>query len=184
MLTMDYVLAAALLTTPPDAELSVNANLFSAVGPAIQKLALTWEILDPREVRYVLARPEDFAADLKMLQRRYIDLAGAPPLHDSDRFPDRATVTEMLTFNRAYRKQMETRLAAEPVHWWEFQEMVNEADRLYQIWDSIRDARCGYYYVTVRRQALKKLQDALGLEAYYDGRLPPHVPLWRFQRIN
>jgi len=184
MMTMDFLLAAALLTAPPDKELNVNPNLFSTAAPALQRLALKWEILDPREVSYVLVRPEDFAADLKMLRQRHFDLVNAPPMQDAERFPDRATVADLLTFNRAYRQQMEIRQAVEPVHWWEYQEAVQEADRLYQIWDSVRDARCGYYYITVRRQALKKLQDLLGFDAYAAGRLPPHVPLWRFQSIN
>jgi len=38
--------------------------------------------------------------------------------------------------------------------------------------------------VTVRRGALKKLQDMVGSEAYFSGKLPPHVPVWRFQRIE
>jgi hypothetical protein len=61
---------------------------------------------------------------------------------------------------------------------------MQEADRLYQVWDTVRDARCDYYYVTVRRQALKRLRDMLGSDAYYSGVLPPHVPLWRFQRVD
>ena len=59
-----------------------------------------------------------------------------------------------------------------------------EVDRLYQIWDTTRDARCEYYYIHVRRGALKKLRDAVGEEAYYSGTLPPHVPVWRFARID
>jgi hypothetical protein len=180
----DYLLAAALLTAPAESDAAFRPETFSTVGPAIQKLALKWEILDPREVRYVLTRPEDFAADLRLLQRRYHDLANAPPLHDCLRFPDRATVSEMLAFNRAYRQNMDTRQAVELVHWWQFREAVQEADRLYQIWDTVRDARCEYYYVTVRRHALKKLRETLGDESYYAGKLPPHVPVWRFQRID
>ena len=184
MMTTDFLLAVALLTAPADRDLTVNPQLFSTVAPTMQRLALKWEILDPREVSYVLVRPEDFAADLKMLRQRHQDLVNAPPVIDAERFPDRATVADLLSFNRAYRQQMEIRQAVEPTHWWELQEAVREADRLYQVWDSVRDARCGYYYVTVRRQALKKLQDMLGFEAYAEGRLPPHVPLWRFQNIN
>jgi hypothetical protein len=184
MFTVDYLLAAVLLTAPADRDLTVSPELFNTVGPAVQKLALKWEILDPREVRYVLARPEDFAADLKLLQRRYHELAHAPPVADCQRFPDRAVVSDLLAFNRAYRQNMDARQAVELVHWWEFREAVQEADRLYQIWDNVRDARCDYYYVTVRRHALQKLRDAIGPEAYYAGTLPPHVPVWRFQRID
>ena len=184
MFTLDYLLAAALLASPADKDVAAGPELFGTVGPAVQRLALQWEILDPREVRYVLTRPEDFQADLKLLQRRYHELANAPPVSDCLRFPDRAVVSELLAFNRAYRQQMDTRQAVELVHWWEFREAVQEADRLYQIWDNVRDARCDYYYVTVRRHALKKLRDTIGPEAYYAGTLPPHVPVWRFQRID
>jgi hypothetical protein len=184
MQSFNYLLAAALLTAPADKDLAVSPDLFPTVAPAVQRLALKWEILDPREVRYVLTRPEDFAADLKLLQRRYHELANAPPLADAQRFPDRATVSELLAFNRAYRQKMDTRQSIEVVHWWEYREAVQEADRLYQIWDTVRDARCDYYYVTVRRHALQKLRDTLGPENYYTATLPPHVPIWRFQRID
>jgi hypothetical protein len=184
MATLEYLIAAVLLTAPADRDVAIGPELFGTVGPAVQRLALKWEILDEREKRYVLARPEDFAADLKLLQRRYRELAHAPPVSDCQRFPDRAVVSELLAFNRAYRQQMDARQAVELVHWWEFREAVQEADRLYQVWDNVRDARCDYYYVTVRRHALKKLRDAIGPEAYYAGTLPPHVPVWRFQRID
>ncbi len=184
MFTIHTLLAAALLTAPADRDVALSPELFATVGPAVQQLALKWEILDEREKRYVLARPEDFAADLKLLQRRYHELANAPPVADCLRFPDRATVSDLLAFNRAYRQQMDARQAIELVHWWEFHEAVQETDHLYQIWDNVRDARCDYYYVTVRRHALQKLREAIGPAAYYAGCLPPHVPVWRFQRID
>ena len=184
MLTFNYLLAAALLTAPADKDIAVGPEFFGTVGPAVQQLALKWEILDPREVRYVLTRPEDFTADLKLLQRRYHELANAPPVNDCLRFPDRSVVSELLAFNRAYRQQMDTRQAVELVHWWEFREAVQEADKLYQVWDNVRDARCDYYYVTVRRQALKTLREMIGTEAFYRGELPPHVPVWRFPEID
>jgi hypothetical protein len=48
----------------------------------------------------------------------------------------------------------------------------------------VRDARCDYYYVTVRRLALKRLRELVGDEAYYAGNLPPCVPIWRLQEMN
>jgi hypothetical protein len=50
-----------------------------------------------------LTRPEEFASDLKLLRCRYHEPADAPPLSDCRRFPDRATVSDLLRFNRAYR---------------------------------------------------------------------------------
>jgi hypothetical protein len=191
MIPLDYVLAAALLTTPPG-PLTADAReappepveQFITVRPAVQQLALAWEVLDPREVKYVLSRPEDFSGDLRLLRRRCAELADAPPLHDALRFPDRSLVNDLLTFNRTYKQNVDLMLALDRSRAAELQEVLAESERLYQVWDLVRDSRCDYYYITVRRQALKKLRDQLGDEAYYSGALPPHVPVWRFARAN
>ena len=52
MLPLDYVLAAALLTAPPDAaDAPGAADTYAALCPLMQQIALRWEVLDPREVR-------------------------------------------------------------------------------------------------------------------------------------
>ncbi len=178
-------LALTLINPPPHGLESLrDCQPFTALRRTCQEVCVRWEILDPREVRYILARPEDFLADLNLLRRRYEDLVDAPPLSDGLRFPDRDTVNEFLAFNRAYRQHLSNRQPLELAHWWELRAAIQETDQLYQIWDTVRDARCDYYYVTVRRQALKKLRQLLGPDAYYRGQLPPHVPLWRFQEID
>jgi hypothetical protein len=118
------------------------------------------------------------------LRRRYQELSDAPPLCDCIRFPDCSLVNKLLSFNRSYHQHLVSRQALDPTGRWELHEALQEADRLYQIWDTVRDARCDYYYVTVRRQALKSLREAIGPQAYYAGCLPPHVPVWRFARID
>ena len=124
MFTLDYLLAAALLTAPADRDVAVGPELFGTVGPAVQRLALQWEILDAREVRYVLTRPEDFTADLKLLQRRYHELANAPPVSDCLRFPERAVVSDLLAFNRAYRQHLDSRQSLEVTSWWDLHETL------------------------------------------------------------
>ena len=185
MFPYDYLLAAALLLQPPDSPEPLDvAEAFPGLREALQSLAVEWEVLDTREVRYILTRPEDFTSDLNLLRRRCQELADAPPAHDCQRFPDRATINELLAFNRAYRQHLDMRQPAEPARWWELRSVLQETDQLYQVWDTVRDARCEYYYVTVRRQALKRLRDMLGENAYYTGEMPPHVPVWRFQPIQ
>jgi hypothetical protein len=185
MFPLDYVLAVALLTSgAPNADAPVSTQGLTSVRPALQALAVSKEVLDARETRYVLTQPGEFGNDLKLLRRRYCELTDAPPLEDCFRFPDRATINDLLAFNRAYRQHLDNRQALEQTFWWELREAVQETERLYQIWDTVRDARCDYYYVTVRRQALKKLRETLGEDAYWTGTLPPHVPVWRFARID
>jgi hypothetical protein len=179
-------LLAAVLLTAPGGWVDVDAihSLPAGLRGPLQSMAVRLEILDPREVRYILARPDDFHADLKILRRRYLDLANAPAIDDCFRFPDRAVVNDLLAFNRAYRQHIDVRQPVELIHWWELRLALEETEHLYQVWDAVRDARCEYYYVHVRRQALKRLREQIGDQAYYGGDLPPCVPLWRFQAAD
>jgi hypothetical protein len=177
------VLSLVLLTTPEGRE-AWTPKLHAAVAPKLRVLAVQWEILDPRELRYMLTRPEDFYADLQLLYRRYENLADAPRLDDCLRFPDRATVNDLLAFNRAYRRHIDVRKPLELSRWWEYHSLLQETEQLYRIWDAVRDARCEYYYVTIRREALKQLRELVGPEVYYSGQLPPPVPVWRFETIE
>jgi hypothetical protein len=181
----DLLLAAVLLTAPPgSAEPTPKAEHWNDIRDAVHKLAVDWEILDPRETRYILSRQEDFSADINLLRRRYQELNEAPRVVDSFRFPERSTVNDLVRFNRAFRKHLDQRHELENDRCEELRAVMRETDRLYQVWDAVRDARCEFYYVTVRRQALKKLKDVLGEEAYETGSLPPNVPTWRFNEMR
>jgi hypothetical protein len=186
MFGLDYLLAVLLLQ---GAEISNfnDARLIpgwhALVGKPLIQLALAGEILDSREVRYVLAKPDEFVSDLRMLQRRAHDLNQAPRLADAARFPERTIVNELLLLNRAYRQHLENCLPLYPNNV-ELRAARDEVELLYQVWDSVRDARCEYYYVHIRRQALKRLHDLMGETDYQNANLPPHVPLWRFAYVR
>ncbi|MBX9580413.1 MAG: hypothetical protein K2X87_08905 [Gemmataceae bacterium] len=182
MTPCDLILAAALITAPPGCpEPTPAADRWPAVRAALVKTALDWELLDERETRYVLARAEDFDGDLNLLRRRHADLADAPRLADAGRFPGAETVNEAIRFNRAYRKNLEVRQLWEADRSDAIRVVVAETDRLYKAWDAVRDARCEFYYATVRRAALKRLKEMVGEDAFAAGELPPYVPEWRFQ---
>lgn len=177
--------AVALLSAPVGTPEQIPpADRWPAVQAALHHTAVEWEILDPRETRYVLAKAEDFQEDLDFLRKRRADLADAPKLIDSKRLPDREAVNECVRFNRAFRKTLETRLVWEP-DWAELiGESLRETERLYKVWDAIRDAKCDMHYVTVRRMALVKVRDHLGEDRYMAGELPSYVPEWRFVDIR
>ncbi len=184
-MTPDLILAAALICTPPGvAEPVPPPELWPGTRDAIHKLAVDWELLDFRETRYILARPDDFSADLNLLRRRYQELHDAPRVDDSFRFPERAAVNDLVRFNRAYRKHLDGLADLDVDRTETIRAVMRETDTLYQVWDACRDARCEFYYVTVRRQALKRLRDLVGEDAYARGELPPNVPLWRFQELR
>jgi hypothetical protein len=180
----DLFLASVLLAAPVGTPEQVpHADQWPVMRAALHQAAIDLEILDPRETRYVLAKVEDFQEDLDFLRKRRADLADAPRLAECERLPDRRAVSEYIRFNRAYRKHLDTRLVWEADRADLIGEAIRETDRLYQTWDAIRDARCDFQYVTVRRLALKRLRDRIGESAYESGEMPPYVPEWRFIRV-
>jgi hypothetical protein len=181
MFTYEYVLAAVLITAPADTYTPSDVKgWFEPLQSSLVRVALEAEILDGREVRFVAAAAQDFAGDLKLLQGRFRDLGHAPLLEECQRFPERQMVMDFLAFNRAYRHDLTTQLGLDLIHAEELRLAVMETDRLHNVWDTLRDARCEYYYITVRRQSLHVLRELIGYQAFYTGQLPPHVPVWRF----
>lgn len=182
MFPFDYVLAVAVLIAPLDQVRSEELPRQPGLGRTIKEVALFWEILDRRESPSFFARPLDFAQDLELLRTRYRTLADAPPASDAYRFPPRDTACELLSFNREYTRTLRQRRQAVGSALGDLDRALEEAEQLYRLWDLVRDARSDCYYVSVRREALLNLRRALGREDYYRGIMPPHVPIWRFDR--
>lgn len=174
-----FCFALAVLNSPA----APPPELFKLVNRPIVAICLYCEILDHREVRYVLVKPEEFIGDVRMLRRRVNDLPPDLVLDDCYRFPERCVVNELLLFNRAYRQYLEDCTPIYPNNA-ELRAAKEETEILYRIWDCVRDAKCEYYYVHIRRQALKRLYDMLGETDYRYANLPPHVPTWRFVPIR
>lgn len=185
MSASDLVLAAALLSAPVGTpEQTPLESQWPAIRAALHKTAILWEIMDVREERYILATLDDFESDLNLLRKRYTELADAPRLIDCQRLPDRKTVNELIQFNRAFRKHLEQSRNWEADRADIYHQAIRETDWLYRQWDAIRDAQCDFYYVTVRRAALKKLRDAIGEDDYRAGKMPSYVPEWRFVAVR
>lgn len=179
-----YLVAVVLLVGDPDSAHEVDSEIFHQVNFAMKDIAVKWEILDERERNHVLCHPRDFHNDLELLRQRNKDLHDAPSFQDTIRFPDSATIGDCLSFNRAYRQQINAMIPGMPSKFWEYNAILREVDDLYQIWEYLSDVQCSHYYVTVRRTALKNLRERIGYDDYYSGKLPPWVPLWRFQEIR
>ncbi|MCI0639710.1 MAG: hypothetical protein L0Y72_26535 [Gemmataceae bacterium] len=185
MFTYELVIAAALVTAPADAASPKELpSWFMPLRAALVRVGIDAQILDRREEEIFLLKAQDFPADVHMLRRRYVEFLHAPLIEECGRFPNRETALDFVHFNRAYRTDLLARMTLDPVHAEELRGAVEETDRLFQIWDQVREARCGFYFVTVRRQALMLLRQLVGNEAFYTGQLPPHVPVWRFVTVR
>jgi hypothetical protein len=182
MLNYDFLVAAVLLTSPVDSpELLAHLEL---IQPALLRLAIAAEILDAREETLLKGQSRDPVGDLHALRQRFDHLLNAPAVFEGDLFPERKLIEEFLAFNRSYRKELVARLECDPHRAEELRPAIAEVDQLHFVWNLLRDARCRYYYVTVRRESLRQVHDLIGAEAFYRSQMPPHVPLAQFPRLR
>lgn len=181
----ELVLAISLLLSPPQTPVEIpTAEQWPALRDSLVATAVEWQILDPRESRYTFTVAADLASDLDRVRSRRVDLVDAPRVEDASRLPSREHANELIRFNRCYLESLEVRAALELDRVESIRVVIAEVNECYRAWDLIRDAKCEFYYVTVRRQAMKRLRDMIGPDAYSAGHLPPHVPLWRFEELK
>ena len=177
MFTAEIVLAAVILTSPPASDPVQGqlpspycVELLDAIRPSLLAIAIDAEAIDQRE----------FDVGVDTLRSRIASLRTAPAIGECDRFPDRKLIVEFLALNRAYRVQLVARLDVDLFHADEIRGAIGETDQLYHAWDTLRDATAEHYYVAARRDSLRLLRDLIGCEAFYSGRMPPHVPVWHW----
>jgi len=99
------------------------------------------------------------------------------------RFPPHEVVQEYLAFNRGYQAHLESCRLLAPHHAEEINAVLRDTRLLYWTWDKLDDA-WGSCTEAARWEALRELRCLLGDDGYYWGRMPPPVPLWRFQEID
>lgn len=177
----EFALAVSLLVAPVGTPIpSLEDFDWLQVQSAVHRVAIDWEIMDQREKKYLIVNQRDFQDDLDRLRTRYADLQGAPRLIDVTRFPNRDVVNKKIEENRSMRRDVDQRRHLETDRASGFRSAMYEIDELHEVWNALLHAKCEFYYVDVRRKALKKLLALLGTEAYATATLPPAVPIWRF----
>ena len=117
-----------------------------------------------------------------MLRRRAQQLQGAPFTHDALRFPSFKEVTRLLTENRAHRDFLLERRKYDVPNAGYYDVALKATEQAYRFWYAVKDSRCEYYFVNVRRAALKKVINMIGYENFYSGNYPLPVPYWQVQR--
>jgi hypothetical protein len=180
-----YLLALSLIVGSDEIPKGTDGeNLFIYLKTSFAEIGVEREILDAKEAKFTLMNLSCFINDISTLRRRYIEFKDAPSVYDSLRFPDREYINELIAFNRLFRNRMELLSECYLHKSDEYKEIVRESDKIYSILDTVRDAKCEYYYITIRREALVRLKELLGNQGYYSGELPVPVPFWRFREIK
>ena len=113
------------------------------------------------------------------------ELRDAPPLEDCSRLPSLELATTNCCLNWSYQESLKARRWVTRHRWDEITEAIEEAQRLYQFWESVREAQSRDRSWAGRRRALMRLRDdLLGPAAYYRRAFPPSLPIWRFAEVD
>jgi hypothetical protein len=177
-----FLLATTLLSAPADSTSDI-VQWQAELAADLRYVAVKWEILDHRDAAHALRDPETFRTELATLQDWNQKLLRAPWLGECSRFPDMQTVNDTILANRIFHGEVTDRMDLNRYHRDELRNILKETDDLFEVWDALRDALSEHYGVTYRRQALERLRELLGDDAFYRGQLPPGLPTWRFTRI-
>lgn len=170
---LDFLLALWLLTPLPVPERAPPTALASLLS-----VAAALDLAGPTEGWGVAP----FGSDFRWTRQALWRLADHPLSHDALRFPPTFECDHALAANYAFRTYVEARLAFNG-RWGEGDEVLAECCRLAAAWSAARQAQ-GPGSVAARREGLKQLRQVLGAEAYYAGRMPPPIPVWRLTWLD
>lgn len=175
------LIAIVVLTGPAEPRIETDvawpAPLRHAVARQCERLEVT---LCPHAVA-----AHDYGFSVAVSEARFdLDtLRDAPPVRDRWRFPPSEISDANQHFARAYMDHLRAERALRPHVFWWFDAALEEAEwhRLCHYEASWATWPCG---PSIRRRHLAELRRLLGDAAYAAGRLPPSVPIKRFQHIR
>lgn len=178
-----FLFALALLTSPDEPEPVPEAARPLLFAP-MRHLAVSMDLLSEKESGWHLHlwTKASWRGDLENLRCRYRDVKDAPPSTDARLFPTAEHCQKLIDFNVEHQSWLDAQVIIFP--WKNFDNWIAENRKLKYTWELVKYSTQDYHDLSKRRLALKHLRHTLGDDAYYRGQLPPHVPVWRFQRIN
>lgn len=111
-----------------------------------------------------------------------------PTVADRFNFPSREACVVAKDVNREYKRYLQGLLGhydTNDPRGGELRSVVEQVDSLYWAWDWLYDAQAPEGFVDSRRiNALWRLKNIIGEEAYWAGRMPLPVPIHRFHPID
>lgn len=189
MITPYLAVAWALLTAPPGTPIvEPPPDRWPGLALCLQRVAIQQEWMEEADCTWtdgpqpwhLFTRRDRLQHDCDVIRRHAVELRDCPRLIEASQFPSIDANRDGRCLNRRYRDHLFGRLAWEQDRAGMIGLVIEENERLYQVWNLADDAVQPYFGVVKRRTALRKLRELLGEDDYQAGRLPPPVPVWRF----
>jgi hypothetical protein len=160
-------------------EPSVSPQAPPEAWQALKTISFHLEIVGPHE-----NWASDFRSELRYVRHYARLLREAPPLMDCELLPPTWIAAEFCRFNEQYQCHLRGQRFVCSHRADDICATLRETRQLHLFWDSARCATSSTQAWAYRRRTLKDMRDLIGAEAFYSGRLPPSVPVWRFREID
>lgn len=181
MFGAELALAISLLVAPVGTPLpDLEGFDWLQLQSAIHRVAIDWEIMDPREKKFIVTSAAGLENDIDVLRRRYVLLDGAPMSVDASRFPATHIIQRHIEENRNLKSVIENRIHLDSDRASGFRLALIELDEIHHAWCTLQYAKSAWNYTHIRRAELKRLLGVLGREDYASAKMPPATPEWRF----
>jgi hypothetical protein len=151
------------------------------VSSQAMRLAVDWELVDERELGWWATSNRDWWA--WQIRSRGEEMAGVPLSGDCWRYPSKEVLEEGLRLNEGYLAYLRSDALMRTYHVEWYKEAIAETERLQAVYSNLLGGLEGslVYY---RRWHIKSAMAALGKKDYYQMKLPPPVPVWRFRWVE
>lgn len=106
-----------------------------------------------------------------------------PPGSDRHHFPHLHICQENVKFSKQYIQHIEFQQCLYPHLFKEYDKILKDAEWCHRCWSRLEYVQMKPWNETSDRCFLGKIREMVGEEAYYGGQMPPHVPIWHFQKI-
>jgi len=172
----DYVILGLVLW-PCDVSLPFAAT--PEAWQALKTLSQDLDLVGPHE-RWA----SNLQSELNWVRYHSRALLDAPVLAEGSWLPPYSQAAEICCFNERFQQHLLMQRIIFLHRGDDFDDMLRETRHLYQVWDAVRRSSNPHDSWANRRRNLQRLKQLLGDEAFYGARLPPWVPVWRFQVIQ
>ena len=161
------LLTLGLLAVPPEVPLPVPTVAHPILWGSLKRVAGQIEIVGPAE-RWAT----DYASEVGYCRRHWAELHEAPSIADVARLPSEERTDELLAWWTARHAYLDCRRHAMAHHWDALTDQMESVSRAIVFWGHVREAQTSTTGWATRRRAMLRVREAVGVRAWYEGRIP------------
>lgn len=175
----EYQWAELVLNSPYGTKepLPINPNHAAHI---LKYWAVQHQVLDIQYAQWIFQdNGYNYQEAVDLIRDHIIDMKHLPFQEEAQCLPSLDTCIFIMILNRQMDSYLRERIKLDTTNADIIRNIINENDKIYEIWNLTRDAKYGSSVYT-RRESLYKLKKEMANDPLYFLKLPGAIPYWRF----